>query len=175
MAKTPKNPEEAKAALELATGARKDARKAIDDFLKENKLTPMKDYTGKLEGKKQKAYDKLRAAWSEAKEVEAAAQTAYKALRPSKEREAKYEYPAGTDKKKFRAQMRANAKRAGVTVDEYIKDREKYDAKVAEGKPKKEKADKKADKKGKKEEKADKKADKADKKKKKAPKAESED
>lgn len=150
-AKAPEGHEEAVAAVNAAKEARETAKNNLTEFLEKNKLRKNADHSGKIKDKKlQKEYDGLRDAWEKAKTAEGEAKEAEKGLRPKKDRKVKYNYPADMtssgDRKKFRAACRTRAKAAGVSVDEYLSDPEKYDKEV-EGK----KAAKKSTKKEKKE------------------------
>jgi hypothetical protein len=144
----PQTHEEVKASYDAAVVARQEAKEALNSFLEEHSLRKNVIHTGKLEDKKaQKAYDKLYDAWSAAREKEQALKDAEKKARPSKERATKYVYPAdctsGIDRKNFRAACRQAAKRAGVDLDTYLSDPEKYDkVEKAPKKAKKEKAEK---------------------------------
>ena len=122
----------------------KEARNELNAFLKENKLKKTQDHS--KDKKHGKAYKALKATIKTLEEQRDDFQTFAKENKPKKERSYKYGYPedikTGDDRKKFRTKMRAKAKAAGVTPDEYLTDMEGYDKKVAATK-----ADKKAAKK----------------------------
>tara|TARA_R110001599_G_scaffold15757_1_gene65357 strand:+ start:24070 stop:24621 length:552 start_codon:yes stop_codon:yes gene_type:complete len=146
---TAKTHEDAKTAVEAAGASRKEAKAALNSFLQENELRKNVDHSGKLEQPGlQKKYDKLRAAWTSAKELETTAKANEKDSRPRKERETKYNYPSdcttGGDRKKFRAACRAGAKRAKVELADYLENPSKYEKAADEAKAKKsaEKAEK---------------------------------
>jgi hypothetical protein len=145
--------EKKSAQLETLKDSAKAARSAFQSFTKKNNLS-MKEAPA---DKKLKAeWGKLKTAYSELREERDGIEAEVKALTPKKERVVKYDYPADctseNDRKKFRAQARAAAKK--------------------EDKPAK--SEKKASKKGKVEEAPAKKSSKKDKKKK-AKKEKSED
>jgi len=109
----PKDYDEALAQLETAKEAYASEKEAIRDWKKENKIRrnkPIEDPKVQAELEKREAkVETLREAMDAAKE-------AAKELKPRKERVTKYEYPddctTDKDKKKYRAKMRREAKKA---------------------------------------------------------------
>jgi len=132
MGKKFKTFEDATAAMDTAKSARKAAREALKQFEVDNKLKHREDHSGdkKLGKQWSKLNDALQAQITAFEDAEAAS----KELKPAKQRESKYDYPADVttaeQKKKYRTAQRAAAKKA-----------EKEAAA-----PKKDKAEKKADK-----------------------------
>jgi len=158
----------------------KDARGEMTDFLKANKLKKGQDHSNHETAKVAKGWTKADNKISKLEEDRTTLQDFVKANKPKKERESKYSYPDGLDadgRKKFRTQIRAKAKRAGMTPDEYLDDPKAGD-KIIAGKDA-ERAEKKSKKapKAKKEkaEKSDKKVPKPKKKPKKSKAAEEEE
>jgi hypothetical protein len=102
---------EAKKALETAKEESAAAKQELRAFEKENKLEKGGDHSSnKKWSKLNKAYTAKQA------EVEEIREALKEVKGPRKERVSKYEYPAeaktAADKKKWRAKMRAEAKRA---------------------------------------------------------------
>lgn len=132
MGKKFKTFEDATAAMETAKSGRKAAREALKQFEVDNKLKHREDHSGdkKLGKQWSKLNDALQAQITAFEDAE----TASKELKPAKERESKYDYPADVttaeQKKKYRTTQRAAAKKA------------EKEAAV----PKKDKAEKKAEK-----------------------------
>lgn len=142
-------------AKEKLTSAKEKLIAAKDDlkkFCKENGIKASEDHSDHDDEKIAKKWKKLR---SEVDEKEARVEK-YQAL--SKEtkkskgggaKKAKYSYPkeckTSADKKQYRTTVRAKTKKLGITVDEYLADPEKAEAKLAKmkGTDKKEKKGKK--------------------------------
>ena len=111
MATKIKTLDEAKEAVKTEKGNVKEAKKALTDYYKENKLKKTGDYSG--DKKHSKKIAKLE------KEVEKAstnltkAQEAVKELKPAASSRTKYDYPDDVDtpekRKKYRQKMRAEA------------------------------------------------------------------
>lgn len=128
--------EELKAQLDAKKEELGAKRTEFTEFLKKNELKKGEDYSSHPDEKiaksfrvKSKAIDALSA---EVKELQGKAKE--KSKGPAAPREAKYDYPEGLtsdEKKKFRIKMRANAKKVGVDVDEYLKDPKKHAATIA--------------------------------------------
>lgn len=125
--------------------AAKVARSAFQSFTKKNNLS-MKE--APADKKLKTEWGKLKTAYSEVREERDALEAEIKSLTPKKERVVKYDYPADctseNDRKKFRAQARASAKKADAPKKEAKPS--KKAAKVEEAEPAK-KSSKKADKK----------------------------
>jgi hypothetical protein len=111
MGKTKMTFEEAVTAKETKFGELKEAKAALIEFKKENKL---KGDAEPDDVKLTKKFGKLKDAVDSAQEDFDAAKVTVKELKPAKERQVKYDYPEGIsaqDKKKFRAAARAAAKK----------------------------------------------------------------
>jgi len=115
----PKTYEEAVTNMEAAKTKLGAEKEALREFKKENKIRrnkPVEDaaVAKKLEAAEAKV-EKAREAFDAAKEVA-------KELKPRKERVTKYEYPedcvTDKDKKKYRAKMRREAKKADAPAEE---------------------------------------------------------
>jgi hypothetical protein len=131
--------DEAKEQLVNLRGDLKDARTALRDFLKENKLKRGVDHSNHETKKIAQKFKSLNKKITDFEAKKTELQTFIKENKPKAVRESKYNYPpeieSALDKKKFRARMRAQAKRAGVDVDTYLGDPEKYDKEIAAKKP----------------------------------------
>jgi len=148
-------------------------------LLKDNKLKKTEDHSKHKDKKIAKAYKDQTTSIDALEATKKELMDFMKANKPEKgERVTKYAYPDGFDaeqRKKFRANCRAAAKRAKVSLEDYLVDPAKYDAADKEAKEKKAAEKKPAKKKEGKKDKADKaetkdekpKKDKKDKKKKK--------
>lgn len=139
--------EEASKAYESLKKVSTDAHRKVQGFVLKHKVK--KDEEDKLDKKLQKELKELRSAYKAAKAETVAAEEVMKALKPASTRNAKYDYPAdittADEKKKYRAKMRAEAKKA----DSGEKSSKKEKASKKEDKAPVEKSEKK----GKKEEK----------------------
>lgn len=150
--KTALTADEAKEKLTSAKEKLMAAKDAMKDFCKENKLKASEDHSNNEDAKVAKKWKKLN---DEVVEKQARVEKYTAAVKEAKKSgggiKAKYTYPkevkTGEDKKKFRTETRAKAKKAGVSVDEYLKDPAKYADAIAK---KSKKADKEEGKKKKK-------------------------
>lgn len=129
-----------KASLEAKKAELAAKREELSEWLKTNKLKKGTDYSedekfGKTFRIKTKAIKLLQA-----ERDKLAGEAKDKTPKVVKLREAKYPYPADAtsdDKKKFRQLMRTRAKYAGVDVNAYLSNPEKYAAAIAEREAKK--------------------------------------
>jgi hypothetical protein len=147
--------EEAKEKLTSAKEKLMEAKDALKAFCKENGVKATEDHSDHDDEKLAKKWKKLKA---EVDEKQARVEKYTTASKDAKKSggggvKGKYNYPKdvknGADKKKYRTEIRAKAKKAGVTVDEYLKDPEKHAAaaeKPSKKDKKKEKKNKKAEK-----------------------------
>jgi len=113
------------------------ASSELKDFLKSNKLKRDEDHSKHSDKKIAKQYNALVAAVDAKQNRKDELLTFLKNNKPEpKERESKYNYPSEVestlDKKKYRASMRSNAKKAGVELDTYLADPKKYAKVIAE-------------------------------------------
>lgn len=113
MSKTKKTYEEVIELQEVAKTKLGEAKEALKIFRAENKIKRNKPIEDE---KLQKAFDKVEAKVTSAKEAFDALKAEAKALKPKTTRGVKYTYPEGmddaNDRKKYRAKMRREAKRA---------------------------------------------------------------
>jgi hypothetical protein len=148
--------EEAQDSLKALKVELSEAKADMTSFLKENKLKRNVDHSNHEKGKIAKKFKTFKAAINRLEKERDELKEFTKANKPQKERASKYQYPedlSADDRKKFRAQMRSNAKRAGAKdVDDYLANQEEYDkvleSKKAESTAKKKKKDKKKKDKG---------------------------
>jgi hypothetical protein len=141
--------DEAIAAAATAKEEKKAARQALKEFEAEKGLKHREDHSENEDGKVAKQWKKLNAALQTAITAEEEAEAAGKALKPKKEREAKYDYPedcvTAEQKKKYRAEARAAAKKAAKGEAKAEKKEKASTEKVSEKSSKKaEKKEKKA-------------------------------
>lgn len=128
-----------------------EAKDAVSKFAKENGLKKGEDHSNNEDPKIAKGYKKVKAEMDEAAGRVDKYTSMYKDSKKSSSGvagvKAKYNYPkevkTGDDKKKYRAETRAKAKKLGITVDEFLKDVEGNNKKVkalkSEDKPAKKK------------------------------------
>lgn len=128
-----------------------EAKDALSKFAKENGLKKGEDHSNNEDAKVAKGYKKVKAELEEASGRVDKYSAMYKEAKKSSGGgagiKAKYNYPkevkTGDDKKKYRAETRAKAKKLGITPDEFLKDVEGNNKKVkalkAEEKPEKKK------------------------------------
>lgn len=118
--------EEAQAVLATAKAEKKEALASLRSYCAENKLKQKVEPT---EAKHQKKWKSLTEAYEKAKEMVEAAETHAKELKPSGNRKTKYEYPDGVttaeEKKKYRAKLRADAKKAEKAANKAASKKEK--------------------------------------------------
>lgn len=149
-----KSYDEAKKVKDEATAALKEARLEFKQFLKDTGLKRGKNYS--KDKKHGKPWNALNSKVEELEEQRKSAAAFMKEKKPKSDgpRATKYNYPDEIESikdkdekqlemKKFRTKVRAAAKRAGVSVDEYLSDPAGYDEKAKASKPKKEKKEKK--------------------------------
>lgn len=133
--------DEAKEALAKAKEAVQVANDAMEAFLEENKLKRKVDLSE--DPKHGKAWKKLKAAITAARETRDGLKEAVKELKPKSERGYQYEYPDdvkgdAVKMKKFRTQQRAAKRKAEkeVTTDEAAPKKKKAEAAPDESAPK---------------------------------------
>jgi hypothetical protein len=125
-----------------------EKREAFKAFLIENKLKKAEDHSNHSNRTLAKQFKTFKKELTDLDNQREALREFVKTSKPKKERESKYEYPSdcetALDKKKFRTTCRSRAKQAGVTLDEYLGDPEKYNQQIASKKstPKPEKKEK---------------------------------
>ena len=155
MAKT-RNYEDIKKDLETAKATRAEARQALKEFSKTNKIKEGTEASEIAEKKTRIAYKELVKAVTASKDAVDKLSTEAKENKPVKERETKYNYPAdcttGDQKKKFRTLERARLKREAKEAAGGGKAKSEKKAEKSEKKSEKkaDKTEKKADKKAKK-------------------------
>lgn len=141
--------ESAKAELSSLKEELEVSKSELKDFLKANKLKRDEDHSGHENKKIAKQWKALNDAVAGKRARKEELLEFLKNNKPAPApRETKYNYPAEVkttlDKKKFRATMRTNAKRAKVSLDTYLANPEKYAKIIAEAaKSKAEKGEKK--------------------------------
>jgi hypothetical protein len=132
------NKAEAKEALTAAKESKKSAKQELKAFEKENELASGEDHSG--DAKHGKRWSKLKKAVDSAEAKVTDIEGEMEGLKSAKvDRPSKYEYPADVvtalDKKKYRAKMRAAAKKADkgdATTTETKKSKKKAKAAEAE-------------------------------------------
>lgn len=134
--------EEAKEKLSKAKEKLIEAKEELASYCKNKGLKKNEDHSAHEEEKIAAGWKKRNAAVQEAEQKVDKATEAYKAAKKGGKKEggagikAKYSYPkditTADDKKKYRQEVRAKAKKLGITVDEYLADPEKYNAKLKE-------------------------------------------
>lgn len=139
--------DEAKAKLASAKEKLIEAKDALASFCKENKLKKSEDHSTNEDAKIAKGWKKRKDAVDEQQARVEKYQGIYKEAKKSgKGIKAKYTYPkdvkTSEDKKKYRAEIRGKAKRAGCTVEEFLADPEKYE-KILKAKSEKSESSKK--------------------------------
>lgn len=128
-----------------------EAKDAVSKFAKENGLKKGEDHSNNEDPKIAKGYKKVKAEMDEAAGRVDKYTSMYKDSKKSSSGvagvKAKYNYPkevkTGDDKKKYRAETRAKAKKLGISVDKFLEDVEGNNKKVkalkSEDKPAKKK------------------------------------
>lgn len=158
--------EEVKEKLGRAKERLAEQKDSLAKFCKDNGLKKGEDHSNHADAKISKGFKKVKAEVDEAvsrvDKYTGMYKEAKKAGGSGAGVKAKYAYPkevkTGDDKKKYRAETRAKAKKLGITVDEYLKDVDGNNAKLkklkSDEKPakKKDEPKKKEKKKAKKEE-----------------------
>lgn len=129
--------EGAKAELSSLKEELEVAKTELKDFLKANKLKRDEDHSAHADKKIAKGFKAVSEAVATKQARKDKLVEFMKANKPAPEaRESKYNYPAEVqttlDKKKFRATMRSNAKKAKVDLDTYLANPTKYAKIIAE-------------------------------------------
>lgn len=139
--------DEAVKALETAKAARKKAKEELEAFRKENKIKKDSDPAEIKEKATRVKYKELMKAVTEARATADKAEAKAKELKPVKNRETKYNYPADCDtadkKKQFRTKERARIKREAKEAAGGGKKKEKEGSKKEEKKSEAGKSDSK--------------------------------
>ena len=128
----------AKEELIAVKGSLKEVAEERRAFLKDNKLKKTEDHSKSKDKKIAAAYSKQQKAIDTLSDQKQELITFMKENKPKTERVTKYAYPAGInaeERKKFRANCRASAKRAKVDLETYLADPEKHDKADTAAKP----------------------------------------